>query len=103
MKSWNDPETYRRMSEPYESVAEAEASLAAFFEDVRAAREKHCVRDVSIVWNFAIVTPEGEQDMAGHAHLGDTTHQVAMLAWALGRAEEAFAATSAAARRGRRK
>ena len=100
MNHWNDPATYRRLSEPYESLEEAEAALTAFLADVRAAREKHGVRDVSLVWNFSVVVPDGEKDMAGCAHLGDQHREVGMLAWALGKAEEAFAAFVATARKG---
>lgn len=102
MKAIHDPATYRRLSEPFQSQAEAEKELAAFYEGVRALREKHRVRDLSLVWNFSCVTEAGEIEMAGAAHLGDQNREVGMLAWALGRAEEALAAFVSASRKGRR-
>lgn len=103
MKQTHDPATYRRLSEPFKSRDEALVALEAFHAEVRALREKHHIRDVSMVWGFSCMTPEGEIEMAGQAHIGDVNREVGMLAWALGRAEEAFGALLASARKGRTK
>ena len=100
MNHWNDPATYRRLSEPFPSQAEAEKELDSFYEGVRALREKHRIRDVSLVWQVSAVTDSGEIELAGMGHLGDQHREVGMLAWALGKAEEAFAAFVATARKG---
>lgn len=100
MNHWNDPATYRRLSEPFPSQAEAEKELDSFYEGVRALREKHRIRDVSLVCQVSAVTDSGEIELAGIRHLGDQHREVGMLAWALGKAEEAFAAFVATARKG---
>lgn len=99
----HDPATYRRLAEPFKSKDEALVALEAFHAEVRALREKHHIRDVSLVWGFSCMTPEGEIEMAGQAHIGDVNREVGMLAWALGRAEEAWGAMMSAARKGRSK
>lgn len=86
-----DPALYRRMSEPFESVAEATEAVEAFMAEVRAAREKHGIRDVSFVWQFGVCGSDGkESEYLGSAHIGDVAREVAMRAWALGRAEADF-------------
>jgi len=78
----NDPANYRRNSEPFPKVEQANEALAAFFEDVKIAREKHRISD--------------EEELRGSASsfLGDHARVLPMLAREFGaaqlRAEVAF-------------
>jgi len=97
----NNPKLYRRMSEPFGSPSDGRKAIEAFFEELQALREKHHIRDVSVVWTVACVDGNDETEMVGRAHLGSTAKELPMLAWALGRAEEAMAADLSRIRKGR--
>lgn len=50
----HDPVLYARMSEPHPTFEAGGVAIDAFFADVRAAREKHRVRDVHVVAAVAV-------------------------------------------------
>jgi hypothetical protein len=102
----SNPALYRKMSEPFQSREAAEAALGAFYEELRALREKHRVRDVSATWSFSYLLPDGvESESVGRCHIGDQMREVQMASWALGEAEASFVSEVARLRRaaGRRK
>ncbi len=75
-----DPATYRRMSEPLASQEEANKAVEAFFEDLRALREKHHIRDVVCTVQFAYVH-EGVETVGGCPLIvGSTTEALHMAA-----------------------
>lgn len=81
----NDPENYRRMAEPFASPQEANAALDAFFDDVRAARQKHRIADVLTVTMFTVRYADGEEGAAlAHCHNGEVLKAESMAAYALG-------------------
>jgi hypothetical protein len=96
-----DPARYRRMSEPYPSIEKATDALTAFHAELDALRERHGVRDVHAVWSFSYMDGTEEIESVGHAHIGAVAKALPMLAWALGREEEALAADLSRIRKGR--
>lgn len=99
----HDPAEYRRRSEPFASLEETTNVIAAFHDDLRALCMKHRIRDVHAVWAASHKSGEGEVEVIGDAHVGEPLKEVAMLSWALGRAEERVAADLTAIRRGARR
>lgn len=84
MKQKNDPALYRRMCEPFASAEEANAALTAFYDELRALREKHRIADVHVTWSVNVVFPDGETPSIGGAHIGDPAKAESMAAWAFG-------------------
>lgn len=84
-KAINDPENYISMMKPIEGVDEANKRLEAFYEDVRAARQKHRMADVTSI--VCVCVKEGDEFRAvlSHSHNGDLGRAEEMLAYALGR------------------
>lgn len=84
----NNPETYRAMSEPFLTPEEANAALQAFIEDVRAARLKHHIADVTLVAQSNLLYADGNEARAlSHVHIGAVQESEGMLARALGEAQ----------------
>jgi hypothetical protein len=89
LKNSSNPKLYGQMCEPFENQAEANEALTAFFEDVKAAREKHGITDVHLI--LSGYTAGGEDDPGAwltSAHIGSPREAEAMCAWALGKAQE---------------
>jgi hypothetical protein len=83
-KVTKDLSLYRRMSEPFESRALAEKALDSFYEDIKAVREKHKIREVVIVAQTSYAGDDGESDILVNSSLGNHVNAEAMLAYALG-------------------
>ena len=79
-----DPATYRRMSEPLASQEEANKAVEAFFEDLRALREKHHIRDVVVVAQLAYVDGGAEGLRIVTLTIGSRAEALPMLATAFG-------------------
>ena len=77
----NDPDLYYRMSQPFETEEEARKAFSSFYTDVRAAREKHRIRDVVIV---AHTVASGYGVSVSLGIIGDTGKAADMLAHAYG-------------------
>ncbi len=80
----NDPELYLRMSEPHASREADEEAYDKFFDDVRAARERHRIREVVIVSLTTHESPDGVRAMFRAGNMGSSAHVEKMLATALG-------------------
>ena len=80
----NNPTLYRRLSEPHESPDVANSRIAAFLEEVYAARERHHIQDALIVIAGNVVYPEQEGRFTTHAFFGDSTRAEVLAAYALG-------------------
>lgn len=95
-----DPATYRRMSEPLASAAEAEAATIAFFEELRALREKHHVRDVVAIVQVPYLA-DGEESMSlVTLTIGSRAEALPMLATAYGCERASYIAAVDKAARG---
>lgn len=103
----NDPAAYRRLSEPFLTLDAANESLAAFFEAVRLARERHRISDVAVLCEVSHVI-EGEEVRGGaQSFMGDSARVLPMLAREFGAAqqrhEDQIALTVAHARKATRR
>lgn len=75
-----NPSLYRRLSEPKSSPKAATDDIMAFFEEVAAARERHSIRDVTLLVQGTMLDPEhGERTYSTSAHFGDQTHKFDMM------------------------
>lgn len=81
----HNPALYRQLSEPFAGADAANDAIAAFFADVRAAREKHRIADVQVVVSVAIDYGEHQGQAVTSHGLGDSLRAESMLAWALGK------------------
>jgi hypothetical protein len=76
-----DPATYAEMSKPHDSSDALTTAFRAFFEDLRAIRLKHKIRDIVIV---VCDSTAGGGDRLLRGHIGDATHALPMIATAFG-------------------
>lgn len=87
----NDPENYRKMSQPHENEEAAKKALDGFYEQVSEARKKFGIADVLIVVKDSIMHDDGREGVFFHnAQYGAQVNGVAMAAYAYGtlKAEE---------------
>lgn len=84
----NDPAHYRRMSEPFHDAVSANDALAAFFEDVKAARDRHRIADVVVLCEVSYSLDGDEVRGSARCTHGDSASVLPMLAREFG-AEQA--------------
>ncbi len=86
----NDPNHYRMMSDPFADATQANDALAAFFDDVKAARDKHLIADVAVVVQVTVRAPDGApRNACASAYYGDPlANKLALLAREYGAARE---------------
>jgi hypothetical protein len=83
-----DPETYRKMSEPFENPEAANAALSAFQGELYELRLKHRIKDLAFVCEINISHGEnGERPAIVSNGYGDSMRLPVLLAYALGEAE----------------
>ena len=80
------PEVYRRMSEPFVNLVEANDALGAFQSELRELRIKHRIRDVAVVIAVNVESADGEGVAQITCHVGNPSEQEAMFAFGLGQA-----------------
>lgn len=81
-----DPQNYREMSVPFFGPEAANLALEAFYDDVRAARQKHRIADVLTVVSVNVIYDEGGEGAAlSHSHNGDPMKAESMAAYVFGR------------------
>lgn len=95
-----DPATYRRMSEPLPSKAEAASAIEAFFADLRLIREKHHMRDVVAVVQVPYVEGDLEGMDIGTLTIGSKAEALPLLALAYGAERAGYLAMVDRAARG---
>lgn len=87
-KEINDPALFREMSEPHESPEKAGEALEAFYDDVRAARQKYRIRNVMIVGEVTMII-DGEHSQAmSYQTCGEITAAEMLAAYAMGYARK---------------
>lgn len=84
----NDPLNYRRCSEPFPGAAEANEALAAFFADVKAAREKHRISDVVVLVEVSHMLNGEEVRGSASSMLGDFDKVLPIVAREFGAARQ---------------
>lgn len=82
----HDPVNYRRVSEPFATVEEANKALSEFLEAVEEARNRLRIMDVHVIVKINVVDGAGMTD----AHFGNSLECAPMCAWALGQAQAEF-------------
>ena len=83
-----NPARYRELSEPFKNAEEANKAIQAFYEEVKAARIKHRIKDVHLVMGIGGLNASGtEGEMILSAHIGSEDRQESMLAYAFGVAQ----------------
>lgn len=85
-KSKHDPANYRKMSEPFPTVEEANEALSQFYEAVEVARKQHKIMDVHVIVKMNI----SDGVAMTTAHYGNELEAAPMCAWALGQAQADF-------------
>jgi len=80
----NDPATYEAMRVPHESAESVQDALRAFMADVKAARIKHRITDVSLVLQPRYLRDEEPTACVLVMHLGEGLQCLPMLAQAYG-------------------
>jgi|ERR1017187_4388081 hypothetical protein len=83
-KLFNDPALYRKLSEPFATLDEADAATDAFLVELRELRAKHRIADVSLILGINVMGEDGEGRMLLQSHVGDTHLAESMLAYAYG-------------------
>lgn len=80
---------YRALSEPFENRDEANEALAAFFEDVKAARIKHGLPDVFVGVEISVFNGDELTKAIASLYMGDmVANKVVMLARLYGEARQ---------------
>ena len=79
-KMFNDPETYRKMAEPFPTIANAEAETEAFFDGVAALRKRHNIANVYMILKDAAVRDGAEAEFFLTGGMGNSLEFESMLA-----------------------
>lgn len=76
---------YRKASQPHATPEVAQAALEEFYDEVSELRVKYQIRDLYMIYNAAVLLPDGEEKVAtGTAGFGDAHIWESMLAAAYG-------------------
>ena len=103
MNNAHDPALYRRMSEPFASIEEANEHVIPFFQELAELRKKYRIKDVSVVVECNVLDPDGKEEGSSGAslHLGHALNKLHMLAREYGAERERFTAALGHEMRGR--
>jgi hypothetical protein len=81
----DDPENYREMNKPHDSIESFQSSLDGFYEKVREARKEFGLSDVLIVVKDSAIGKDGEiGGFFHHGQLGNQLNGETMAAYAYG-------------------
>ena len=83
MSGKNDLANYRKMSEPFPSVEEANEALKSFYQAVEEARKEFHIMDVHVIVKMNVLRDGTEGTAMTSAHYGNTLEGAPMCAWAL--------------------
>jgi hypothetical protein len=87
MNLFPNPELYRKLSEPYGSLEEANKEMADFLEAVAELRKKHKIPSLQLIMMGSAKNDKGtESDFIAPAFYGDSMRMEMMLAYAMGQA-----------------
>ena len=84
----NDFENYRKMSEPFRTVEEADEALKNFFQAIEEARKKFRIMDAHIICKLNVIHASEEKSVMVTAHFGNTLESAPMCAWAFAEARD---------------
>jgi hypothetical protein len=84
-KGKKNPDNYRKLCEPFESMAAVEKAITAFWEEFYELRNKHKIPDVLVVWRVPAYDAEGEEGIVtSKLYCGNSDHAEGMAAMAYG-------------------
>lgn len=92
MSGVNDLANYRKMSEPFPSIEEANEALKSFYQAVEEARKEFHIMDVHVIVRMNVLRGDTEGTAMTSAHYGNTLEGAPMCAWGLGQEQAAFEA-----------
>lgn len=101
MSAMSDPKKYRELNQPFADEEKAKAAIEAFEAEVRAARDRHGLPDVYLVFRVLTNSPDGEAELYGTMHCGDSSRSAVMTAYAAGLEQERLLSALASLRRGK--
>lgn len=81
-----DPERWRALQEPHESIDAVNAASKAFLDAVSELRVQHRIADLLIVMHVRVKTDDGERDAMLPQFYGDFLRHEGMAAYAYGEA-----------------
>ena len=85
---WNNPDLYRELSAPFESIDEANKNFTEFQDQLYELRKKHRIADLLFVAQVPVKYDDGEQGTPIVVGMfGDETKMEAITAYALGYAQ----------------
>ena len=87
MPGKNNLANYRKMSEPFADVGQANDAVIKFFELVEAARNECRVMDVHVIVKIAMMHDGEEGRAMTSAHFGNTLEAAGMCGWGLAEAQ----------------
>lgn len=89
MEKIQDTLNYIKLSEPFDGMDNANAAMMAFYDDVRAVRNKHRIADCSLVCAVNVRDDDGRVGIAmSLCHNGDHAKADVLLSYALGKEQE---------------
>ena len=92
MSGKNDLANYRKMSEPFQNIEEANEALKSFYQAVEEARKEFHIMDVHVIVKMNVLRDGTEGTAMTSAHYGNTLEGAPMCAWALGHEQADFEA-----------
>lgn len=84
----NDPANYRRCSEPFDDIEQANEAISKFFAEVKVAREKHRISDVVVIVEVGHRLDGDEVRGSASSMLGDFNRVLPMVAREYGAAQQ---------------
>jgi hypothetical protein len=80
-----NPKLYRELSEPFDSIEDANRACSEFFDKLAVLRKEYRIRDVYCVAQFAYMSDDGrEAEGLTSVGFGDQFKHESMLAYSLG-------------------
>lgn len=93
-----DSGKYRRLSEPFNDLDEANAALGTFFSKISQLREELGISDVVVLVEVPVAHADGgERRCSARMHLGDSQNELPMVARDYGSCRERHEALIASA------
>ena len=81
---FSDPENYRQLSQPFESLDAADKAVQSFFSEVSELRKKHKITNLYLIVGSSVTTDTGEPEFLTTRHFGDSLKRESMVAYAFG-------------------
>ena len=88
----NDPDNYRKMSEPHKSMDDANEALQKFYDKVSEARKECQIADVLVITKDTYFLSDGTIGIfIQHSQFGNQLNGLSMAAYAFGQLQAAYA------------